>query len=258
VFRWPDFPQILIIDTADYDVLYRFFNRLAFYVEKTGYRGKLWTDAELAGLHGWNAHDYNAPDLAAFFTQAWNEGFPLHDEENFLKELLLTNGIINADTEGGYRPGQGAVLGISRQSAAYLRQQFMVHEGYHGIYFIDADFRRFAAGRWNGLDASAKRFLRAYFAYNQYDPSDEALMINEFMAYCLERPASQVGVYLGRTCAERIAGTWRAESLPPADPVSGLWPGLEAAFSAEAAAFSAYVNERWGLAAGRISFVSFL
>jgi len=36
VFRWDVFPQILIFDTANYDVQDQLFKRLAFFVEKAG------------------------------------------------------------------------------------------------------------------------------------------------------------------------------------------------------------------------------
>ena len=49
---------MLIFDTASYAVQARFFRRLAFYVEKQGYRGRLLTDAELGSRRGYNAHDY--------------------------------------------------------------------------------------------------------------------------------------------------------------------------------------------------------
>ena len=45
VFSWDAFPEILIFDTANYAVQDRLFKRLAFFVEKTGFRGRLSTDA---------------------------------------------------------------------------------------------------------------------------------------------------------------------------------------------------------------------
>jgi hypothetical protein len=49
---------------------------------------------------------------------------------------------------------------------------------------------------------------------------------------------------------------WREAALPPESRLNArgvrYWPALERAFSAEAVAFSAYVNRRWGLSAGRV------
>ena len=41
LFSWSRFPEVLIFDTADYEIQSRFFKRLAFYVEKRGFRGRL-------------------------------------------------------------------------------------------------------------------------------------------------------------------------------------------------------------------------
>jgi hypothetical protein len=40
--------------------------------------------------------------------------------------------------------------------------------------------------------------------------------------------------------------------LPEKDEASNSWPDLALAFHAEAEAFSAYVNRRWSLSAGRV------
>jgi hypothetical protein len=249
LFRWDRFPSILIFDTSDYEMQDRFFKRLAFFAEKQGFRGRLAGDREIAGLHGWNAHDYGPEDLAAFFTLARRDNFPLLSEERELERILLAQGIIRR--EGGeYRAGEGAVLSVSRESADYLRATFMAHEGFHGLFFIDEDFRDFSRRRWEKLSAPAKRFILSYFGYQSYDASYPYLAVNEFMAHCLQQSASQASRYFGETAAGRLAGSWRRSALPPGD--GPYWPELGEAFEAEAAAFSRYAAERWGLAAGRV------
>jgi hypothetical protein len=265
VFQWPAFPQVLIFDTADYPVQDRLFKRLAFFVEKAGYQGRLLPDGEMEDLHGWNAHDYRAEDLARFFAQAEQEAFPLSAEERELQGILLENGILRR--RGGedppdapaILPGIGAALSISRQSADYLRSRFMVHEGFHGLYFLDEDFREFSLRRWENLDAGAKRFLRSYFDSQRYALEAPYLMANEFMAYCLQQPVSQAGRYFGESLAALIDdNSWRRAVLPPAETTAQgtrVWPGLARIFSREAEAFSAYVQGRWGFAAGRVRSV---
>jgi hypothetical protein len=252
VFRWDAFPSILIFDTADYKVQERFFKRLAFFTEKAGFRGWLATDQEMAGLHGWNAHDYRAEDLARFFETARRTSFPLLPEEWELESILLGADIIRRNgTE--YTGGPGAVISISRESADYLRSLFIVHEGFHGLFFIDEEFRDFSLRRWERLPGTAKRFILSYFDYQRYDVTDSSLMVNEFMAHCLQQPVSLAGMYFGQTLAGRIdTSPWRRGVLPPKDESSGSWPELAGVFSAEAEAFSAYVNRRWGLSAGRV------
>jgi hypothetical protein len=252
VFRWDAFPSILIFDTASYEVQDRLFKRLAFFTEKAGFRGRLVSDAEIAGLHGWNAHDYRGEDLAAFFEIARETGFPLLPEERELEGILLGAGIILKQGEGRIIPGEGALISISRESPDYLRSQFMVHEGFHGLFFIDEDFRDFSRRRWENLSPGAGRFIRSYFDYQRYDIEDTYLMINEFMAHCLQQSVSLASRYFGENLAGRLESSWRRGVLPEKDEASGTWPEIASAFRTEAEAFSAYVNRRWGFAAGRI------
>jgi hypothetical protein len=222
------------------------------------------TDRELEGLHGWNAHDYRAEDLARFFETARRADFSLSPEEEELGEILLGAGILRRSGGGGtpegeYQPGAGALISISRESQDYLRSLFMIHEGFHGLFFIDEDFRDFSRRRWENLDPGAKGFIRSYFDSQRYDLEDSYLMVNEFMAYCLQQPVSQAGNYFGETLAGRIdANPWRRRVLPPREESPGgpSWPGLARTFTREAEAFSAYVDRRWGLAAGRIRQIS--
>jgi hypothetical protein len=250
IFRWDRFPSILVFDTADYAVQNRLFKRLCFFVEKNGFRGRLAQDWEIAELHGWNAHDYRAEDLARFFDAAAD--FPLSPEERELEQILYNEGLIRR-RDGRISAGEGAVLSLSRQSADYLRFTFMAHEGFHGLLFIDEDFRAFSRRRWEGLSRQAKNFIRSYFDYQGYDTGDEYLMVNELMAHCLQQPVSQAPRYFGETLASRIdSSPWRREALPEKDEASGSWPELGRVFRIEAEAFSEYVRKRWGLSAGRV------
>ncbi|GHV14565.1 hypothetical protein FACS189491_11040 [Spirochaetia bacterium] len=251
VFRWEGFPSLLIFDTADYAVQSRLFKRLSFFVEKAGFTGRLASDAEIAEKHGWNAHDYRSEDLARFFETARAINFPLLKEERDLEQILLDSGIIRRGGEG-IVSGEGGIISISWQSPDYLRSLFMVHEGFHGLFFIDPEFREFSRRRWEQFDPAVKRFTLSFFDYQGYNIKDEYLVVNEFMAHILQQPASQASRYFNEKAAVIDASPWRRTVLPPKDEASGSWPLIAEAFRLEAAAFSAYVNGRWGLAAGRV------
>jgi len=261
VFRWDAFPEILIFDTASYAVQDRLLKRLAFFVEKAGFRGRLAADKEIAELHGWNAHDYRAEDLARFFEAARKINFPLLPEERELEALLLSNGIIKKNAASEIIPGRGAIISLSRESDKTdkgLRPRFMAHEGFHGIYFIDEEFRDFCRRRWEIFPAPAKKFLLSFFDFQAYDTKDTDLVVNEFMAHVLQLPVSQAAWYFGEYQPSRMiaASPWRRSTLPEKEELSAngrsFWPELAAAFTAEGEAFSRYVNQRWGLAAGRV------
>jgi hypothetical protein len=253
VFRWEEFPSVLVFDFADYAVQDRFLKRLAFYVEKAEFRGRLAADWEIASLHGWNAHDYRPQDLAAFFEAARSAAFPLLPEERELGQLLLGTGVLRRAADGSIAAGEGAIISVSRESPGYLRFQLLAHESFHGLFFIDQDFRDFSRGRWENLSPQASRFALALFGSMAYDTGDTNLMINELMAYCLQQSVAQAPRYFGETQAGRLAELPRRRgSLPPRDEATGTWPEIARAFRVEAAAFSAYVERRWGLAAGRV------
>jgi hypothetical protein len=260
VFRWPSFPRVLIFDIANYRVQERLFKRLAFFVEKRDYRGRLVSDRELEDLHGWNAHDYRAEDLALFFEAARREDFPLLEEERELLGILLQDRVLIRAPTGEIQSGAGAVLSVSQESPGYLRSRFMAHEGFHGIFFVDEEFRQFSLNRWENLDTGAKRFLRSYLDFQRYDTADPYLLVNEFMAYCLQQPVSQAGRYFGENLPRQIdASPWRRSVLPPPEESSTgerSWPSLARTFLREAEAFSAYVSQRWGLAAGSVGSVT--
>jgi len=251
VFRWYRFPSILIFDTADYDVQDRLLKRLAFFVEKRGFRGRLAHDYEIADLHGWNAHDYRAVDLARFFQTARMENFPLNREELELEQILLDQGLI-WETLDGLRGGEGGILSISREAPEFLRFLFMAHEGFHGLFYIDEDFRNFTAYRWYWFPEDGRQMFLTFLDDQEYDITVEFIVLKEFASFLLQQPVSQAPTYFGRRMPYRITNPyWHAANRHLRDH-TGAFPHFAAMFTREAEVFSAFVAERWGFAAGRV------
>ncbi|MEI8094945.1 MAG: hypothetical protein WCG80_12100 [Spirochaetales bacterium] len=201
-FAWATAPNVLVLVTASYAVQDDYFKRLAFFVEKTGTRGTLVSDEALAGQHGWNAHDYAASDLANFYSLAAVRQFPLNPSELELRERLVASGILLVEG-GGWKAGQGAVLGVSAESPPTLRGFLFTHEGFHGLYFTSDEFRRGVRDRWNQLSEGTKKAFRSFLAFSQYDPTDEPLMINEFQAYVLQQGRGAWPSYFGNRVLAR-------------------------------------------------------
>ena len=252
VYEWDRFPGVLFFDTIDYDVQADFFTRLAYYAEKAGFRGKILTDEQLEGLHGYNAHDYSAETLAGFFTKAEKENAHLKQKEYILLDILLTNGVIQR-TQDGFKPGRGAVISISRASTAALRQSFIAHEAWHGIFFIDEGFRNAVAAVYYTVDENTMAFMKGYWASQPslgYDPSDEYLMHNEFMAYIMQQPLRGVAKYFVH-CANR-------GSVINHIPELCAWVRANEGITFEDAGkiLDAYAYDSWGLSCGRVSLIS--
>lgn len=252
IFAWDRFSKIIFFDTRNYDVQDRFFRRIAYFVEKAGYKGRILSDSELEGKHGYNAHDYSSESLAAFFNKAEELNFELNDEEKLLKRILIANDFFESDGKF-VKAHDGGLISISRETAAWSRANLLAHEGWHTLFFRDADFRNFVSAVYHTMDSKSLDFLIKYFQSQislGYDTTDDYLMNNEFMAYMLQQPLSAINDYyvsraswasVTKYCPEDAAYIRRTNAQ-----------GLEDA----AIALNEYVFDAYGLIAGNISLVS--
>ena len=244
LYEWSGVPggaeaPVLVFDTADYATQARLFRRLAFFVEKRGFRGQLLGDDELAGRRGYNAHDYAAPDLARFFSLAQEQGVALNDAELLLRSVAVTHGILQPDPGGGWRAGTGAILSISQASYAQLRDLLLRHEALHGLYFTHAPFREAVWAAWQQLTEDEQRFWILLLAAVNYDVDYPDLVVNEFQSYLLQQDANRVANFLavwnGRLRARHPE---HADAIAAVTGATGRWRELHrrlAAALAEAA-----------------------
>ena len=254
LFSWEQFPCVLFFDTADYEIQDKLFKRLAFYTEKAGYRGTLPADSVIENQHGYNAHDYRAESLAGFFELARQQNFPLNEYENLLRDILIGHGIIVKNSDGSITAGKGALVSISRESTTYLRNKFIVHEGFHCLYFTDEDFREKVREVFELTDKQSLDFLLRYFTVTSdlnYDLRDTYLVQNEFMAYILQQPVYEVAEYFTKIIATR-------KTINRTDPekVEYILETNGEGFIDPAKNLDEYVNGRWGYNAGRVSLVT--
>lgn len=253
VYAWEQFPNILIFDTLNYAVQDDLLKRIAFFTEKEGFRGRLAADEEIKDLHGFNAHDYRSETLAAFFDLAEKENFPLNQMEKDLRSLLEDAKII-IKTETGYEKGEGAIISISQESPRYLRSQFIAHEGAHGIYFVDEEFRNLVDVIYDIIDTKSLEFLQGFFASQPslgYDPNDPYLMRNELMAYLLQQSVAAIPGYF----AENLA--WRGTVNNAIPELAKYVRDTKAQGFVDAAnVLEGFLFSKYGLAAGRVSLTS--
>lgn len=209
LFTWTLYPDMLWFDTRDYQVQARFFRRLAFFVEKRGFIGRLLTDEELQGRHGWNAHNYRPEGLADFFNAVRSTDFPINEYEAQLLEIILDRGVIVRNEEGRYLPGRGGVLSVSQESSAELRRLLIAHEAMHGVFYEEPAFRRVAFDYWdNVLDTRERGFWRDFFSWASYSPDDRYLMVNEFQAYLLQQSERGVRWHFRSRTADRLKAAY--------------------------------------------------
>ncbi len=246
IFSWNLYPQILIIDTADYAVQSSMFKRLAFFVEKKGFTGELHPNRDISHLHGWNAHDYRAEDLAEFFNRGAEENFVFNDEEIVLKNILLENSILKSKG-AALSPASGGVLSISRQSFQRQRLLLLRHEALHGVYFATPEFQREVKDVWDALSSEEQWFWRLFLGWMQYETDHSDLTVNEFMAYHLQQDPDESDYYLGTVIAGRLI-----DSLPAlSGRIAAFINSHPATFRENSRELSEILYKYSGLLAGR-------
>jgi hypothetical protein len=204
VARWDLRPEVLLFLFKDYAVQDRYLKRLAFFVEKIGFVGRLAQNSEIVGLHGWNAHDYRPEDLARFFDTAAAQKFPLSTEEMELREVLIKEGVI---LKNGTRflPGKGAIVSITQESPAYLQYRFLAHELSHALFFTDGRYRDLVLSLYQKMTDDERWFLLRYFRWMRYDVDSSYLMANEMQAYLVQQPLKDLEKYFPGTLGDILA-----------------------------------------------------
>lgn len=252
LFSWELFPSVLIMDFKNYKIQDDYLKRLAFFAEKKGYVGQLQPDAIIKNQHGFNAHDYPAQTLADFFALADAENFPLNKSELHLRSILLENGILKFD-KGKLVEGEGALLSISQESYLSLRYTFMGHEAYHGIYFTEKAFRDYNEQVFIASDPLSRDFLIGYFTTSEslnYDIDNEYLLKNEFMAYHLQQSIGNAGQYFVNIASRPTV----RKDLPELSKYVRDTKGR--GFTEASRELDAFIYQKYGLSAGRVSLVS--
>ena len=252
LYEWDRFPQILFFDTRNYEVQDRLFRRLAYFVEKQGYKGRLLTNEELGDMHGYNAHDYSAASMANFFNKATELNFKLNEEELLLKRILIHNGLLEDD--GFYvKANEGGLVSISRETPDWSRVNLLAHEGWHTIFFRDAEFRNFVSAVYYTFDPDSRDFLIDYFKSQPglgYDVNDEYLMHNEFMAYIMQQRLSEVANYFVHLANRGTVINFTPQLAAYIRKTEGQ--GFEDA----ANALNDFVFDKYGIVCGNIALVN--
>ena len=212
VFRFAGNPLVLVIDFPGLAAQGRMMNRLASLIEKShAPRDRVVGDGELDRLIGaggdnpatyYFGHDYDATGLTRFYNLAALGAVELNAAELLLRTLLLQAGFMK-ETPSGYATlaPERAIVSVSQPQAddpatgqdeavdADLRAAILRHELSHGEFFTNPGYRDYVAGFWKRQMTEAQRAgFRAFLAAEDYDVSDERLMMNEMQAYLVNTP----------------------------------------------------------------------
>jgi hypothetical protein len=208
----PGLPEFVVFDTHDYTFQSLMFKRLAFFVEKAGFTGRIHDYATVDPLRGYKAHNYYASDLAAFFNVAGSLGVDLLAEEQTLRRILIALGVLRRQGRL-YTPGRGGVLSLSREASPALRSLHLGHELTHAIFYLNAEYRTFCYRLWDSTPEDVKRFWKLFLRWKDYEVEDTYLLVNEFQAYTLQQPAEKVESYLRETNVARMTAEMPESAL---------------------------------------------
>lgn len=156
-------------------------------------------------------HDLLVSELVQFFNLADRDKIELFPEEVFLREFLLSQGLIR-QWRGFYQSLQPGVviLSIPQQQArkdneppvsSLARLAIFSHEIAHAEYYTNQYYAAYCKRFWNESlnDAQREAFISLFKKYN-YDVSNGDLIVNEMQAYLMFTPdpnsfsASKLGV----------------------------------------------------------------
>lgn len=190
VYSWESFPGIFIIDFQNFNIQSHMLKRLSYFVEKKGFTGKIHSFTRLSGKTDWNAHNYKAKDLAAFFTEAERTGALLTSAETYLRELLLANGMIEKG-DAGYTGGEDkGIVSVSQESLPHVRALLLTHEGYHGLFYAAQGLKELVYDLWDKLAPEAQEMWVEYLmtadVWN-YDYKNGYLLRNEMLGYMMQQ-----------------------------------------------------------------------
>nr|WP_316643690.1 hypothetical protein [uncultured Roseateles sp.] len=198
-----EFPSLLAQGQA--------FNRAAAFLEKTrGSRDRVLSDAELQALVTsagdnvetfYQGHDYTGINIARFFSLAASQQVTLNAQELRLRTLLLQEGVMREEGGAYTAFSRQAVIGFSAVQAdnpatkqdetidPQRRESVLLHELSHGKFFTRSDYQQACWTFWkSALSDAERRLFRDYLARNDYDPSNEELMVNETQALLMHTP----------------------------------------------------------------------
>lgn len=194
LFRFAANPNIVVLDFPTLLQQGLMLDRVAALVEKAGLpRDRLLSEPDLLAAireRGdtvetfYYGHDYPASALARFFQLADQDHVQLNPQEEKLRALL--------NQLGWLKPGaDGALITIPRVGAdanvtMAARATILRHELSHGEFFSDPAYADYVRRFWQtDLTEAERAGVRRFLGSQEYDTTDDELMLNEMQAYLM-------------------------------------------------------------------------
>ncbi|WP_041176937.1 hypothetical protein [Borrelia crocidurae] len=179
--------------------------RMAFFLEKKEFRGRLLSNTELENKVGWGGHDYRLQDIITFFNKAQKLNIKLNKEEITLKNLIIANKlayIVNNIIKIKNKSKNIAFATYSEDEIMSKTDQMRIfmHEMLHMYFFTDNNFNKEIVNFWNkNISPNNKKSWINFLDNIGYDVTFNYLVMNEFYAYTTALPKENIANYLINT-----------------------------------------------------------
>ncbi|NGM19839.1 hypothetical protein G3576_07415 [Roseomonas stagni] len=196
MLRLADETSIFIIDFPSLEQQGAALNRVAALVEKAGLpRDRVLTPEELAAAivragdtpaTYYYGHNYRGAELERFFALAARDGLALSPDEAWVEaQFRLARGLVPRDREI-------AVISMAAPGPlmdASARASVLRHELSHGYFATRPAYAEHIRRVWRaGFTEAEREAFRQFLAREQYDRSNEEVMLDEAQAYLLHTP----------------------------------------------------------------------
>ena len=240
IWQMAENPNVYVFDFPGLSYQGRSFNRITQFTEQqtTEPYPKVLSNAELGrfieAARRTQAdfafgHDVLVSELVQFFNYATRDKVELNQEEIFIRDFLIEQGLIRF-WRGFYQAMRPDVVLLSipqpqpRQASEPVvtvgaRHAILLHELAHGEYYTNSHYQKFCQRFWyetltEGQREAFKRFLSNF----NYAVTNDELLINEMQAYLMFTPdpksfsASKLGVSEGEL--QQMRSTFKRGSPP--------------------------------------------
>lgn len=204
-YRYRHNKDILIYNFSSLTEQGRTLNRVMALIEDSdASKTRISTEDEIAQLHAKRnttaatfnyGHDYRSEHLALFFNLALDDQVTLRDEEIALRDELLAESFL-IKKKGRYYPSKNpqSIISIANTKPEFsekslstsLRSSITQHELSHGVFFSNAEYRRYAHKFWEEhVDKKLHRHLEKQLQSLGYNTNNYELIVNEGQAYLI-------------------------------------------------------------------------
>ncbi|WP_025375534.1 hypothetical protein [Borrelia parkeri] len=195
-------PDIYVLKFKNLNDQSLMLKRIAFFIEKKGFRGMLLSNNELKNKVGWKGHNYRLKDIITFFNVAQKSNIKLNKKEIILKNLIIINKLAHIENntikiKDKSRNIAFATYAEDETMSKTAQMTIFMHEILHMYFFTDNNFNKAIFNFWNKNVSSKDKKAWIKFLDNKgYDVKSQYLIINEFFTYTTQISKKDIAKYL--------------------------------------------------------------